>query len=71
MIRNSETLERFERDYVRRRYANMTYAEALQIFAALWQHARALNPGFPDNWREDVEADIELARVLNGLAATP
>jgi hypothetical protein len=66
MIQNSEELQRFEREYVRRRYAHMTYAEALHIFAQLWQHAKLVNPDFTNNWYEDVEADLELARVLNG-----
>jgi hypothetical protein len=39
----------------------------LAIYAALWRHARALNPDFPTDWHEDIKADLELARVLNGL----
>jgi hypothetical protein len=30
---------------------------------------RQLRPDWPNDWRADVEADIELARVLNGLPA--
>ena len=45
----------------------MTYAEALDLFAALWAEARVLNPDFPGNWRTDVEPDLAIARALNGL----
>jgi hypothetical protein len=48
----------------------MSYLEAMEIFEALWEEARALNPDFPTrDWERDVAPDIELARVLNGLPA--
>lgn len=65
MIRSSERLEQFERDYARTELAQRSYAEALAIFEALWRHACELNPDFPGHWREDIDPDIELARVLN------
>lgn len=67
MIRPSPRLEEFERWYAREHVEKLTYEDALEIFAALWQHARAVNPDFPGDWREDVQVDIEVARVLNAL----
>ena len=70
MIRSSELLEDFERCYGREAFRGLTYAEALARFTALWVHARALNPDFGSDWREDVEADIAVARAVNGLPPT-
>jgi len=67
MIQSGERLRRFERWYTATHVAPRSYAGSLAIFTALWRHARQLSPGFPSDWREDVEADVELARVLNGL----
>lgn len=66
VIRSTPELQRFEREYARSR-RDMSYAEALAVFEALWEEARALNPDFPGDWRADIEPDLELARVLNGL----
>ena len=67
MIRNTQRLRDFEARYRREAFRNLTYVEALAIFEALWIEARQLNPDFGDDWREDLEADIALARTLNGL----
>lgn len=67
MIRSPATLNDLERHYAQTYVARRSYAEALAIFAALWRHARLVNPELPTDWREDVEPDITLARVLNGL----
>ncbi len=67
MINASQRLREFERRYASTVVDARSYQEALGIFTALWQHASRLQPAFPGDWREDVQADIELARVLNGL----
>lgn len=68
VIRSTARLREFERWYTRTHVAPLSYAEALRTFGAMWRHAQALDPTFPtEDWRADVEADIELARVLNGL----
>lgn len=67
LIRVTDRLREFERWYAAERTAARTYPEALAIFAALWGHARQLNSDFPSEWQADVAADVELARVLNGL----
>jgi hypothetical protein len=46
--------------------AELDRQAALEIFAALWRHAREVDPEFPGDWRTDIEADIRLTRVLNG-----
>jgi hypothetical protein len=48
----------------------LTYHEALTRFTALWVYARRVNPDFPVAWQDDIAADIELARVLNGHTRT-
>ena len=68
MIRATDRLESFERRYAAQRARSHGYREALAMFRALWSEAAALNPDFPSDWRKDVEADVELARVLNGLS---
>jgi hypothetical protein len=67
LIRSSERLEEFDRWYASQRLARLSYADALAIFTGLWQHAKLLSDGFPGPWEPDIEADIELARVLNGI----
>lgn len=67
MIRPSPELDRFEREYARSR-RDMSYVEALEIFEALWEEATALNPDFPSpDWETDIEPDLRVARVVNGL----
>lgn len=67
LIRSSERLRDFERSYAAADQSQRSYRDALDIFAALWRYARQMNPTFPGGWEQDVEPDIELARVLNGL----
>jgi hypothetical protein len=67
MIRHSTELDELEARYVRQVIGPMTYHEALEWFAALWVYAKTLDPGFPQgDWREDIEVDIAVARLLNG-----
>jgi hypothetical protein len=37
----------------------------LRRFTALWVYARKIRPDFPTFELKDLEADVELARVLN------
>ena len=46
----------------------MDYEEALDVFEALWLEAISLNPRIGQLWKEDIEPDIVLARILNGLS---
>jgi hypothetical protein len=44
---------------------SLTYYQALDIFLALWEEARLLNPHMGGDWLHDVQCDIEIARTLN------
>jgi len=67
VIERTPRLDAFEKQCGREAFRSLSYAEALDRFTALWVEARALNPDFGTDWREDLEADIALARALNGL----
>jgi hypothetical protein len=67
MLRPTDTWSEFERADELASYGNMSYAEALERFERLWRHARALNPGSGDDWREDLTAALSIARAINGL----
>ena len=67
VIRRTGRLDAVERRYSREKLGNLTYHEALCLFTALWSEARSLNPCFPGDWRSDIEPDLAIARVLNGL----
>lgn len=69
MIRPSAELAAFERTYARER--GTTYLEALGVFSALWAEAALLNPDFPPDWRQGIQADLAVARTLNGLPSAP
>lgn len=59
----------FEADDERRTYP-ATYEEAVRRFAASWAHVRAVRPDVGDDWMEDVQASIRVARAVNGLPPT-
>lgn len=61
-------IARFEREDVRRRYANLSYPEALRLFEAMWAHAAAVDPGFAERNLDSVsESTLAIARAINGL----
>lgn len=70
MIRSAGRLQELEAQYQRDAYQGMTYPEALRRFAALWAEARLLNPDFGNDWMNDIEPDIAVARAVNGLPPT-
>ena len=74
MLRRTSALDDLDRRHAREAFGNLSYREALERFAALWAYARTLDPEFPrgsnpDAWSEHLEADLALARVLNGRPA--
>jgi hypothetical protein len=71
MLHRTARLVQFEVDYARRRFHTMSFEEALALFEGLWAEARALNPDFPTDWRDDLEPDFAIARALNGLPPVP
>jgi hypothetical protein len=71
MLRPSALLDEFEARCARERTGARTLAEAMAVLSALWDEAAALNPDFPSDWREDLEADLAIARAINGLPPKP
>ena len=67
MIRATARWQEFEARYRREAYRDLSFHEALAIFEAMWVHARKLNPNLGEDWREDIQASIAVARALNGL----
>ncbi len=63
MIRNTEELERFERDYIRSERPD--YMRNLRIYQALWDEAVALGILPRKDPLEGLETKILLARALN------
>jgi hypothetical protein len=69
MLNPSVVWAAFEAEDERAAYAAMSYAEALARFERLWDHARTLRPDIGDDWRDDLEGDLAIARALNGFPA--
>jgi hypothetical protein len=67
VIRATQRLDSFERRYAIEQAKTRSFREALAVYAALWKEAASLSPGFPGTWQDDIDADLELGRVLNGL----
>lgn len=71
MIESYGEVEELERRWEQETFRGLTFENALARFAALWVHARALNPHMGADWREDLEADLAVARAVNGLPPAP
>ena len=67
MIRATDRLDSFERQYAIQQARARSFREALAIYEALWKEAVSLNRRFPGEWQDDIDADLELSRVLIGL----
>lgn len=67
MITAPEKLARLEAQFAREAYAGMTYAQALERFAALWALVREIRPAADEDWLDDLEPDLAVARAVNGL----
>ncbi len=67
MILNSWRVERLESHHDREALADLTFLEALERFAALWSLALVLDVDMGADWRHELEADLAVARALNGL----
>ncbi len=66
MIKNAKLLAKFEDGQLRKE--RLSYAQALKIFEAMWEEAVNLGVLPLKNPLEDIETDIELARVLNSCS---
>jgi hypothetical protein len=67
MLKDAEGVAEFEREQARR---GRSYDEALRLFESLWQEARALGSVGAGDPLRGLDADIELARTLNGLRSS-
>jgi hypothetical protein len=64
MVRDGDTLRRFEEDLIRRE-RQRSFRESLQLYEAMWKEAVALGVLPLSDPLDGIEADLELARVLN------
>ncbi len=67
MIRSSKPLAELDKRYQQETLRGLTYAQALERFAALWAEARALGASGRVDWETDLEPDLAVARAVNGL----
>jgi len=65
MIQNSDKLNEFERELIRKE--NLSHKEALAIYEALHNEAVALGVISSENILEGIEVDLRIARAINGL----
>jgi hypothetical protein len=65
VIKSPLVLQALEDSDRRSALRSLTYYQSLDIFLALWNEARLLNPQMGADWLEDVQCDIEVARTLN------
>ena len=63
MVKNHRILEKFENEQIRKE--NLTYAQKLVIFNALWSEHLHLNGKRRDNPLDGLEYRIRMARILN------
>jgi hypothetical protein len=66
MIRDRHKLEEFERNLLKTR--KFSYKQAFAIYESLLKEALSLGVINSDNWMEDIEVDIKIARAINGLS---
>jgi hypothetical protein len=60
-------LLRFEHEYQRTAWREWGVREAFACFEAMLHHARLVRPDLGSDWREDLAADLAVARAVNGL----
>ena len=65
LIKNSDVLERFEREMIKKE--KLSFEQALALFEAMWQEGVNLGVLPPKNPLEGIEVDIRIARILNCL----
>jgi len=71
VIRPGRALSELNARDQRDAYRHLTYADAVSRIASLWAEARALNPDIGQDWRDDLLADLAVARAINGLPPAP
>jgi hypothetical protein len=67
VVREAKALYEFERHYAASLDKLLPYADAARIYEELWLRGRECGAISDDNPLEGIEADIEMARMLNSL----
>jgi hypothetical protein len=65
MIKNSYILRKFEKEETAK--TDLSFKDALKIFEAMWQEALALGAVKNSDWLNDVEKELRIARIINGI----
>ena len=65
MIKNSKTLEKFEKNYIKKN--NLTFEEKLRVYESLWAEALMMKVMPSKDPLEGIENDIKIAWILNSL----
>ncbi|GEM_PF-1815937 len=65
MIKNKENLEELERKLVKEE--NLSFKQSMKIYEGLLKEARILGKINSKNIMEDIEAELRIARAINGL----
>ncbi len=68
MVVETPRLRRFEAEYQRTAYRDLSMPEALALYQRLLDEARVLDPTFGRDWLADLAPDLAIARAINGLA---
>ncbi|MHB1335387.1 MAG: hypothetical protein ACYCXQ_05445 [Candidatus Humimicrobiaceae bacterium] len=65
MIKNTETLEKFEKKYIKKN--NLTFEEKSRVYESLWAEALLMKVLPSKDPLEGIENDIKIAWILNSL----
>ena len=65
MVKNSRILRKFEREEMGRE--KLSFKDALKIFEAMWREALALGAIKSSDWLSDIEKEIRIAKIVNGI----
>jgi len=68
MIKDFKYFEKFEKKFISGQKPD--YEKALAIFEAMWEEFRQTKAFNAKNRMEGVQADIQLARILNNVQKT-
>jgi hypothetical protein len=67
VVREAKALYEFERQYAAALDSLYSYGEAARVYEELWLRGRECGAISDANPLEGIEADMEMARVLNSL----
>jgi hypothetical protein len=70
MIKSHAALEALRIREDRVAYEAAGYEGAVDTFMLLWNEALLLNPAAGDDWLDDIQCDIAVARTLNARSRT-